>query len=148
MTEASFFLDVSIPMYAAGRDHAYREDCTRIMTEVAAGRLVAVIDTEIVQEILYRYGALGAWDTAVTLATDLLDLVDTTLPVRLVDARLAINLFRRYGRQGVRARDVLHVAVMQNSGLTRIISTDGHFDLIEGIQRIDPHDFVSQQGRG
>jgi predicted nucleic acid-binding protein len=147
VTEGTFFLDVSIPMYAAGRAHAYKDNCTRIMTDVAEGRLAAVIDTEIIQEILYRYGALGAWDTAVMLATNLLDLVDTTLPVRLVDAQLAIDLFRRYGPQGVRARDVLHVAVMQNCGMKRIISSDGHFDLIEGIERIDPHDFVSQRGR-
>ncbi len=33
------------------------------------------------------------------------------------------------------------------SGLTRIISTDGYFDLTEGIQRIDPRDLVSQLGR-
>ena len=36
------------------------------------------------------------------------------------------------------ARDVIHVAVMQNNGLTEIISTDAHFDLIEGITRLDP----------
>jgi hypothetical protein len=70
-------LDVSVPMYAAGQAHAYKESCVWIMSEVAAGRLDVAIDTEIVQEILYRYGALQRWDVAVALATDLLTLVPT-----------------------------------------------------------------------
>jgi len=28
--------------------------------------------------------------------------------------------------------------VMQNNGLSKIISTDAHFDLIEEIKRLDP----------
>ena len=36
------------------------------------------------------------------------------------------------------ARYVIHAAVMQRHGLTRIISTDQHFDHIEGLTRLDP----------
>ncbi len=35
------------------------------------------------------------------------------------------------------ARDVVHAAVMQNHGLTHIISADEHFDRIVGIRRLD-----------
>jgi predicted nucleic acid-binding protein len=37
--------------------------------------------------------------------------------------------------------------VMRNHGLTRIISTDQHFDQISGIVRVDPKALWSQVGR-
>jgi predicted nucleic acid-binding protein len=38
----------------------------------------------------------------------------------------------------VKARDLIRAAVMGHHGLTQIISTDAHFDQIEGIIRLDP----------
>jgi predicted nucleic acid-binding protein len=52
--------------------------------------------------------------------------------------KVALTLFAQNGSQGVAARDLLHAAVMQNHQLTHIISTDQHFDKIEGIARLDP----------
>jgi predicted nucleic acid-binding protein len=123
-------LDVNVPMYAAGRAHPYKEACVWVMTEVAEGRLAAAIDVEAVQEILYRYGELQQWETGFTMANSLLDLVPIVYPVSLDDVRLTVDLFRQYAPQGVKARDLIHVAVMRNRGLTRIISTDQHFDRI------------------
>jgi len=131
-------LDVNVPMYAAGRAHPYKEACVWVMTEVAESRLAAAIDVEAVQEILYRYRELQQWETGFTMANSLLDLVPIVYPVSLDDVRLTVDLFRQYAPQGVKARDLIHVAVMRNRGLTRIISTDQHFDRIAEIVRIDP----------
>ncbi len=114
------------------------EACVWVLTQVAEGRLQAAIDSEIVQEILYRYGELERWDIAVSLAANLLDLVPTVYSVGSDDARLAIELFEQYAPQGVKARDLIHVAVMRRCGLTRVISTDRHFDQVAGIERLDP----------
>ncbi|HUX76504.1 MAG TPA: type II toxin-antitoxin system VapC family toxin [Anaerolineae bacterium] len=138
MNDVVALLDVNVPMYAAGQDHPYKEACAWVMTEVTEGRLDVATDTEVIQEILYRYGGLQQWETASTLATSLLDLVPLVYPVSLADARLAVDLFRQYAPQGVKARDLIHVAVMRNHGLTRIVSTDQHFDRIAGIVRLDP----------
>lgn len=131
-------LDVNVPMYAAGQPHPYKEACIWVMTEVAEGRLATAINTETIQEILYRYGALQQWPTAIDMATSLLDIVPTMYPVLPADVRLAIALARQYAAQGVRARDLFYAAVMRNNGLTAIISTDAHFDCIAGIARLDP----------
>jgi predicted nucleic acid-binding protein len=138
VNDIAALLDVNVPMYAAGQAHPYKEACVWVMTEVAERRMDVATDTEVIQEILYRYGELQEWETAITLATGVLDLVPVVYPVSLADARLAIDLFRHYAPQGVKARDVIHVAVMLNHGLTRIISTDRHFDRIAGIVRMDP----------
>ncbi|MGH2351520.1 MAG: type II toxin-antitoxin system VapC family toxin [Chloroflexota bacterium] len=138
MSAAPVFLDVNVPMYAAGEPHAYKEACLWVLTEIAAGRISAAIDTEAIQEILYRYGAQQRWELAVAVANELLIAVPAVYPVDTTDIRLAIQLFQQYAPQGVKARDLIHAAVMQNNGLTEIISTDAHFDRIEGITRMDP----------
>jgi predicted nucleic acid-binding protein len=108
------------------------------MTEIAEGRIAAAIDTEIIQEVLYRYGALRQWRIGVSLAENLLKIVPTVYPIHLDDIRLAVRLFEQYAPKGIPARDVLHVAVMRNNGLSQIISTDTHLDAIREIQRLDP----------
>ena len=132
------FLDVNVPMYAAGQPHRYRDACAWILQEVADDRLAVAIDVEIVQEILYRFGALQRWDDAIRLSQSVLELVPNVHSVEPSDVHTAIELFRRYAPLGVQARDVIHAAVMQHRGLTRIISTDQHFDRIEGLIRLDP----------
>ena len=143
MNDAPLFLDVNVPMYAAGRPHPYREACIWILGEIADGRLAAAIDTEIIQEILYRYGALQEWEAAAEMASSLLELVPVVLPVTVSEAETAVALFAQYAPLGVTARDVLHVAVMQSHGLTQIVSTDGHFDQIPAVERLDPREFFA-----
>jgi predicted nucleic acid-binding protein len=72
------------------------------------------------------------------MANSLMQLVPEIYPIDLEDIRCAVSLFQTYGPKGITARDVLHAAVMMNRGLKEILSTDFHFDLIEGITRVDP----------
>ncbi len=141
---ADLFLDVNVPMYAAGKEHPYKEPCAWVMTEIAEGRIEAVADTEIVQEVLYRYGAIHQWRVGVSMAESLLKILPMIYPVELADIRLALKLFERYAPQGVPARDVLHVAVMRKNRLSQIVSTDTHLDLVEEIERLDPKTLFAQ----
>jgi len=136
------FLDVNIPMYAAGRAHAYKEPCVRVMKAVAQGRLEAAIDVEIIQEILHRYGAIGRRDIAVAMSLNLLEMASVVYPLTAKEIRATINLFDRYARQGILARDLVHVAVMFSNDLEQVVSVDSHFDEIEGITRLDPLTYV------
>ena len=138
MIEAPALLDVNVPMYAAGRDHPYRQSCAAILSQIANGELAAVIDAEIVQEILHRYGAIREWETAAKMAANLLQLVPQVLPITPADAAAAVELFVEYAPTGVTARDLIHVAVMRNNEMVTIISTDTHFDRVDGIVRLDP----------
>jgi len=138
MSAIPIFLDVNVPMYAAGKPHRFKEACAWILTQIVTGELLAAIDTEIIQEILYRYGALQEWKVATGMATSLLELVPVVYPVTPADIALTVTLFAQYAPKGVRARDLIHIAVMQSNGLTKIVSTDAHFDQIAGITRLDP----------
>jgi predicted nucleic acid-binding protein len=142
MIDGPVFIDVNIPMYAAGTAHPYRESCTRIITAVATGKIEGFIDTEIVQEILHRYGALGRWSLATSIASNVLAIFPNVLPVIEEDITLTVELASEYGPRGVRARDLIHAAVMRNHQISTLISTDSHFDQIPGIERIDPLNLV------
>ena len=146
MSKEVLFLDVNVPMYAAGKEHPYKASCVWLMTEIVERHIAVAIDTEIIQEVLYRYGAIGRWQIGATMATDLLDIIPTVYPILVADARKAVELFKQYAKQGVKARDLIHVAVMSNNGLMKIISTDAHFDRVEGIVRLDPQTMFAEMG--
>lgn len=135
---ATALLDTAVPMYAAGTPHSYRDACQWVMAQIASGHLQVVIDAEVVQEILHRYGALGRYADAVNMARDLMTIVPQILPVTAADMQTAVTIFQQYAPQGMRARDAIHAAIMQNHGLTHIISSDAHFDLVAGLTRLDP----------
>ena len=134
------FIDTCIPMYAGGRESPLREPCRRVLELVAGGEVVGVIDTEVLQEILHRFGRMGEFSTGADMAAQLMIIVAEVLPVTMEDMRLSITLFLNYGPKGLKARDSVHCAVMLNNGIERIVSVDKHFDLVPGIERVDPRE--------
>lgn len=148
MNSRIMLLDVSIPLYAAGGAHDYKPSCVWVMTEIAQGRLSAAIDTEIIQEILYRFGGGGKWAMGIEMARHVLDIMPTVYEVNRADAVLCLELAEKYGPQGLSARDLLHVAVMRNRGMNTIISADADFDHVEGIIRLDPRTMTHAPRRG
>ncbi|MFQ6073324.1 MAG: type II toxin-antitoxin system VapC family toxin [Methanosarcinales archaeon] len=138
---SKYFMDVNIPMYSAGKPHKYKEPCSNILNYIRMGFLDIAIDTEIIQEILYRYHNIGLAKKGIELSGYLLALKLTILPVTHEDIILALKCYEKYYTKGVKPRDTIHVAVMINNNINTIISTDKHFDLIENIERIDPIEF-------
>ena len=141
MTSEAIFIDVNIPMYAAGTPHRYRDPSIAILEAVVEGSLLAVIDTDIIQEILHRFGAIGLWEKGTVMAESLLALVPTILPIDEAVMARTVQLFGIYGPRSIMARDLVHLAAMEAHGISTIISTDRHFDTIAGISRIDPINF-------
>jgi predicted nucleic acid-binding protein len=138
MTSA-FFVDSNIIMYAVGAEHACRSPCLDALDRIICESLQAVVSSEVHQEILHRYLSIGLPDKAREVSIKLETIIPATLPVTLADIRRVRQLAERY--PGLKARDLLHAAVMLENGLTRILSTDRHFDRLAEIERIDPHDF-------
>jgi predicted nucleic acid-binding protein len=132
------FLDTNVFMYAAGAPHSYKDACVRILSAVESGALTAAINTEILQEILYRYTHIKLAGKGVQLCRDILTLPLTILPVTEADIRLAVDLFDAHRVVGLKPRDAIHVATMQNNSLSRLISADVEFDRLSAVTRIEP----------
>ena len=131
------FIDANVPIYAAGRDHPYKEPCARILRVLADAPQSFVTNSEVLQEITHRYLASGRWTLGREVVRAFAEAMRGRIePVYGEDVILATELADRH--PGVSARDLVHAAVMQRLGVSRIISADTDFDRLEGIDRLDP----------
>ena len=121
-------------MYVAGREHPHREPARRFLERVKAGKVEGCTSTEVLQEILYRYTALGKPDLARDVYTLFVDLCPVVFSVDLADTDLACDLLSEVA--DISVRDALHAAVMRNHDVESIATFDADFDRITGIRRI------------
>jgi len=128
------FIDSNIPMYVAGSAHPHREPAMRFLERVKAGTVEGCTSTEVLQEILCRYAALGKRDLAREVYTLFVDICPVVLGVDLADTDLACELVCEV--PGISARDAIHAAVMRNHDLESIATFDEDFDRIGGIRRV------------
>ncbi len=122
------FIDSNIPMYVAGTAHPNREPAVRLLEAVRAGHFEACTSTGVLQEILYRYSAIGRLDLAKSVYDLFVQVVHEVLEVTLADTDLARDLLTTTG--GLSARDAVHAAVMLNHGVTSIATYDRGFERV------------------
>jgi uncharacterized protein len=128
------FVDSNVPMYLVGTAHPHKVDAQRRLESLIAARERLVSDAEVLQEILHRYVAINRPDAIQPAFDALLGIVDDVFPVDLATVERARTIV--LGSPRLSARDALHVAVMQQQGIARILSFDAGFDEVPGIQRI------------
>jgi len=129
-------VDTNVIMYAAGAPHTHKRPSVRFLERVAAGEEEAVIDAEVLQEILHRYRALNRW----TDGRDVFDLARTLFPLVLPITDSIMDRTRGIldENQGIMARDALHAAVVLSHDLEAICTFDRDFDHIAGVERRQP----------
>jgi hypothetical protein len=130
----SVFIDSNIPMYVAGKPHPNRGPSLRFLERVREGKIDGVTSTEVLQEILFRYSALGQMDIAFSVYDAFVPICTRVLPVTLADTDKARSLLTSVRAASV--RDVIHAAVMLSNGITKVATFDGGFDRIPGVKRI------------
>ena len=145
MTDETFLIDTNIVMYAAGKKHPYKSACAEIISGIADGSFhrnvgVPVTDTEVFQEILYRYALAGKWETGVLVCKHLLELGLEILAVDSNEVEKMVALAEAYKEKAISPRDLVHVSVMINHGIKKIVSVDSHFDLIHEVIRVNPQE--------
>jgi predicted nucleic acid-binding protein len=128
------FIDSNIPMYAAGKEHPNRSPSIRFLSQVKSGAIEACTSTEVLQEILYRYSAIGRRDLACEVYESFVAICPVVLPVTLADTDRACALLRE--TPGISARDAVHAGVMLNHGIGSIATFDMGFDALTGIRRL------------
>jgi predicted nucleic acid-binding protein len=126
------FVDSNIPMYLVGAEHPNKERSRQLLEVAIAARERLVTDAEAFQEILHRYVAIGRREAIEPAWNALRRVVDEVYPVALEDVERARDLVLT---SRLRARDALHVAVMQRHGSVEILTFDAAFDSMPGIRR-------------
>jgi len=127
-------IDTNVPMYLLGAAHPHKTEAQRLLERAATNRDRLVTDAEVFQEILHRYVAINR-RLAIQPAFDVLtELVDEIFSIEARVVERAKSLVLGYGR--LSARDAIHVATMQEHGVTRIMSFDAAFDAVPGLTRL------------
>lgn len=129
-------VDSNILMYAAGADHPNKAPSIRFLEKVAREQMDVALDAEVLQEILYRYRAIGRWPEGrqVYDAARLLFPVIYPITAEILDH--AKSLLEDF--PALDARDALHAAVAFRYEAEAICSYDRDFDAVEGLTRIQP----------
>ena len=128
------FVDSNIPMYLIGGPHPHKSDSQRWLEQLASARERLVTDAEVLQEIMHRYVAINRRPAIQTAFDTLLGVVDEVLAVDRAAVERAKDII--FGRHNVSARDAVHLAVMEQHGIERILTFDSGFDGFPGITRL------------
>jgi uncharacterized protein len=121
-------------MYLVGASHIHKADAQRLLEKFTSERQRLVTDAEVLQEILLRFGAIQRRDAIQPAFNALLGVVDEVLPVDRIAVERAKEIVLGY--TGLSTRDAVHLAVMENHGIDRILSFDSGFDQFPGITRL------------
>jgi predicted nucleic acid-binding protein len=128
------FIDSNIPMYVAGASHPNRDPARKFLDRVSAREVDACTSAEVLQEILWRYSALGKPALARDVYDLFVDVCPVVLPVTLAETDRARDIL--CSRARVSARDAMHAAVMLNHGVEWIATFDTGFDSVAGVRRL------------
>jgi len=129
-------VDSNILMYAAGVEHKNKARCVAFLERVAREEVDAVLDAEVLQEILHRYRSIKRWNDGKRVY----DLARSLFPVVLAIDSDTLDRARilMEEQKHISARDAVHAAVVLVNGLEGICSFDKDFDKIAGIVRTEP----------
>jgi predicted nucleic acid-binding protein len=127
-------VDSNIPMYLVGASHPHKNDAQQLLERLVSERQRLVTDAEVLQEILHRYSAINRRDAIQPAFDALLGIVDHVFAVDLaaIERAKAIVL----GNPRLSSRDALHLAIMQQHRIERVLTFDSGFDGFPGITRL------------
>lgn len=128
------FIDSNIPMYLVGKPHPHKADAQRLLEKLISDRERLITDAEVLQEILHRYAAIHRRDAIQPAFDALLGIADQVLPVDAAAVSRAKDIV--LGHKQLSARDALHLAIMEQHGIERVLSFDAGFDGFPGITRL------------
>ena len=128
------FVDSNIPMYLVGAPHPNKDAARRVLEQCITRGERLVTSAEVLQEILHRYHYVRRPDAIQPAFDALLGVVDEVYPISEAVVQRAKDLMA--GLAGLSARDALHVAVMKQEGIERVLSFDTGFDTVGWIERV------------
>ena len=128
------FIDSNIPMYLVGASHPLKADAQILLERVITAGDFIVTDAEVLQEIIHRYAAINKRQAIDSALAALLQVVDEVFAIEKSMVMRAAEIVQHPA--ALSARDALHIASMEQYGVTRIMSFDRDYDRWPKISRI------------
>ena len=129
------FVDSNVPMYLVGESHPNKDRAIGSVDRLLLAGELLVTDAEVYQEILHRYSATQRFEALDDAFQALDSIVSATIPINKIHVQRARDILGAV--RVISARDALHLAVMELTGIQRILSYDRGLDFFPGIQRLE-----------
>ena len=126
-------------MYAAGKNHPNKKPSVDLLRLIAVGEIDAVINVEVIQEILHRYTMIKMKDMGIKLAKDVIALIPRIYSIELSDVIKAMSILETYN---LTSRDAIHIAFMINKGIKEACTYDKHFFNVKEICAYTPEEII------
>ena len=123
-------------MYAAGAPDSHKAPSVALLERVARGEVEAVLDAEVLQEILHRYRAIRRWKDGRRVHDLARRSVVTLLPITGEVTDQARAIMDEHPK--LMARDARHAAVCRVAEAHAICSYDDDLDVITWLRRAEP----------
>ena len=88
------FIDANVIMYTLGGPHPLRDPCKHILEEIKTGKLIAVTNTEVLQEIQHRFYSIGQFSFGEIAYQSLVQICVHIFPVTLKETNKALELLK------------------------------------------------------
>ena len=121
-------------MYLVGRPDPLKVRTQELVRQALHDGETLVTDVEVFQEILHRFASIRRLRSIDEAFNELNQIVTVVFSYDMDDIRVARAILREV--PDIQARDAIHAAIMRNRGIDRIMSHDGGFDFVRGIERI------------
>lgn len=121
-------------MYLIGASDLHRSEARQLLERCIDNGERLVTDVEVFQEILHRYVAIRRHDVIQPAFDALRRVVDDIFPIEDGDVERAKEIVLVSRR--LSARDALHLAIMENHSVAKIMSFDTGFDGYPGVSRV------------
>lgn len=138
----NIFIDTTVPMYAGGETSTFKSACQHVLKQCARGTILGVTDAEVFQEILYRYDNINEKTKGQKIFDHFYNILKgNILPITQNTIKKARNLQEKYKR--LNPRDLIHLSVMEEREIKKIITVDKDFDQLDHVKRLTPQSFSS-----
>ena len=128
------YVDSNIFIFAATDEGELGENCRGIMDLINEHRITCAASYLVVDEVIWVLKKLVGKDDAIKITKAML-----SMPIKWIDIdrSVIIKMVDIYKNTTLDPRDTIHVSSMKEAGLSIIVSEDGDFNNLEGIERMD-----------
>ena len=134
--EHAVLVDASVAVYALGDPGPRRDACRLYLENLWAGKGRAYASVEMIQEVVFHRRRRRGGDNRAAVA-DVRDLMPSFVLLNF-DREVVDTALELMEATTIRGRDAVQAATALAYGIPTIASTDGGFDGVPGVRRVDP----------
>lgn len=139
-----FYLDTNIFIYLADKKSPYNKSCSKLTKYFQKHQIRITTSTETFQEIIHYSQNTKQLSTGITIAKKVLELVDGIYSVDKTTIEIYLDQVKKY--ENAKSRDIIHLSVCLENGLSQILSYDKEFKQFKEVKVLTPKEFLSQNG--